>query len=233
MLVSCAQEEGIGGNSSIEGVLIEKYYNKDFTVFQYERPAKDEDIYLQFGNSNLADEGVETSFSGNFKFDYLWNGDYSLYYYADDTSLVTRDEVEIVHDISIGKTQRVNLDTLYTYKALDWNDGTAKIKGKVSLINYKNESTPSNLMIKDVTPAQEQEVYLTYNDEDFYIERIRTGSDGIFVFSDLIIGKYTVYVYSEDVYENNTDDVVVSVDVEVTEMGQVITIEDEFIIEKI
>jgi hypothetical protein len=76
---SCIQEEGIGGNSSIEGVLIEKYYNEDFSVFQFERPAKGEDVYLQFGSSNLADEDVETSYSGNFKFDYLWQGEYALY----------------------------------------------------------------------------------------------------------------------------------------------------------
>ncbi|MDA3816196.1 MAG: hypothetical protein PF486_02395 [Prolixibacteraceae bacterium] len=231
--VSCVQEEGIGGNSSIEGVLVEKYYNKDFTVFQFERPAKGENVYLQFGNSNLADEDVETSYSGNFKFEYLWNGDYTIYYYSDDTSLETADDIEIVHEVSIGKTQSFNIDTLYTYKALDWNDGTSKIKGMVRLINYKNESTPDNLIIKDVTPAQEQEVYLTYNDEDFYVDRIRTGSDGLFVFPDLIIGKYTVYVYSEDVSGNSTADIVVSVDVEITEMGQVVTIEDELLIEKI
>ncbi|MCF8362731.1 MAG: hypothetical protein K9G70_08940 [Prolixibacteraceae bacterium] len=231
--VSCVQEEGIGGDSSIEGVLVEKYYNKNFTVFQFERPAKGEDVYLQFGNSSLADEDVETSYTGNFKFNYLWNGDYSLYYYSDDKSLETAKDIEIVHEITIGKTQSLHLDTLYTYKALDWDDGTSKIKGKVHLINYKNESTPDNLMIKDVTPAQEQEVYLTCNDEDFYVERIRTGSDGVFVFPDLIIGKYTVYVYSEDVRDNSTADIVVSVDVEITEMGQVVTIEDELIIEKI
>jgi hypothetical protein len=233
LLGSCVQEEGIGGNSSIEGVLIEKYYNNDFTVFQYEQPAKGEDVYLQFGSSNLADEDVETSYSGNFKFDYLWQGEYTLYYYSDDTTLKSPEEIEILKDVTIGKKQNVNLDTLYTYKALDWDDGTSKIKGKVRLINYKNESTPDNLMIKDVTPAQEQEVYLTYNNEDFYVERVRTGSDGVFVFSDLIIGKYTVYVYSEDVRDNSTADIVVSADVEITEMGQVVTVEDELIIEKI
>lgn len=232
-LGSCIQEEGLGGNSSIEGVLVEKYYNKDFSVFQYERPAKGKNVYLQFGDSNLADEDVETSYSGNFKFDYLWQGEYTLYYYSDDTSLKSPEEIEKLREVTIGKKQNINLDTLYTYKSLDWNDGTSKIKGNVRLINYKSESTPDNLIIKDVTPAQEQEVYLTCNDEDFYVERIRTGSDGVFVFPDLIIGKYTVYLYSEDVRDNSTADIVVSVDIEITKMGQIVTIEDELIIEKI
>lgn len=232
-IISCTQEEGIGGSGKIQGVVVEKYYNHDFSVFQYEAPASDKDVFIQFGDNNIVDDNIETNYTGNFEFNYLWPGNYRIFYYSDDTSLQTLEDIAMVHDVKLGKSETYTLDTLYTYKALDWDEGTSKIKGKVILINYKNSSTPDNLVIKDITPAQEQEVYLTYNNEDFYCERIRTQGDGTFVFSNLLIGKYTIFVYSEDVETGDTDDVVIKVEVEISQPGQTIKIEDDIIIKKI
>ncbi|MBN1768146.1 MAG: hypothetical protein JXR50_07270 [Prolixibacteraceae bacterium] len=232
-IISCTQEEGIGGSGKIQGVVVEKYYNHDFSVFQYEAPASDQDVFIQFGDNNVVDDDIETSHTGNFEFNYLWPGNYRIFYYSDDTSLQTLEDIAMVHDVKLGKSETYTLDTLYTYKALDWDDGTSKIKGRVILINYKNSSTPDNLVIKDITPAQEQEIYLTYNNEDFYCERIRTQGDGTFVFSNLLIGKYTIFVYSEDVETGDSDDVVIEVEVEISHPGQTIKIEDDIIIKKI
>jgi hypothetical protein len=232
-LFSCTQEEGIGGNGYIKGVVIEKYYNHDFTVLQHETPASDQNVYIQFGDNNIVDDDIETSYTGNFQFNYLWPGNYRIFYYSDDTSRQTTDDIAMVHEINLDKSETYTMDTLYTYKALDWDEGTSKIKGRVMLINYKNSSTPDNLIIKDTPPAQEQEIYLTCNDEDFYSERIRTQGDGTFVFSNLLIGKYTVFVYSENVETGDTEDIVIEIDVEISEAGQTITIEDDIIIKKI
>lgn len=231
--ISCTQEEGIGGSGKIQGVIVEKYYNHDFSVLQHEAPATDQDIFIQFGDNNIVDDDVTTNYNGNFEFNYLWPGNYRIFYYSDDTSLQTHEDIAMVHDIKLDKSETYTLDTLYTYKALDWDEGTSKIKGKVLLINYKNSSTPDNLIIKDITNAQEQEVYLTYNNEDFYCERIHTQGDGTFVFSNLLIGKYTIFVYSENVETGDTDDVVIEVEVEITNAGQTIEIEDDIIIKKI
>lgn len=232
LFTSCTQDEGFGGNSHINGILVEKFYNKDFTVFQYERPAKNEDIYLIFGDEKVVGEDVETSMSGHFKISYLWPGSYQLYYYSDDTSIVSPEQVELVHNITLERNQTADLGTLYTYKGLDWDEGFAKIRGKVMLINYKNESQYPNLQIKDISPAQELEVYISYNNEAFYSERIRTHKDGTFEFNHLLKGKYSIYVYSEDVITGKTEMVVKEVKVDITELEQVVVLED-IVVEKI
>jgi hypothetical protein len=76
-------------------------------------------------------------------------------------------------------------------------------------------------------------VYLQFGSSNLADEDVETSYSGNFKFDYLWQGKYTVYVYSEDVRDNSTADIVVSADVEITEMGQVVTVEDELIIEKI
>lgn len=226
---SCTPEEGIGGNSHISGVLVEKYYNSDFTVFQYEKPAKDDDLFLLFGDNNTIDEDVTTSYTGNFKFEYLWPGDYKLFYYSDDTTSITGEDVEIVMNLSLKKNETLNLDTIYSYKALEWNEGSAKISGQIMLINYKNDSKYPNLEIKDITPAQEQEVYINYNNSEFYIDRVRTQADGTFVLPNLLIGDYKIFVYSQDVVTDSTSNVVKSVDIKITQTDQEVILEKIYI----
>jgi hypothetical protein len=92
--------------------------------------------------------------------------------------------------------------------------------------NYKNTSSYPNLEVKDYTPAQEQEVFITYNHEEYYSNRIRTQDDGTFVFPNLLKGHYRIFVYSEDVYTGGTADIPVSVEVEITETNQVIVLDD-------
>lgn len=229
VFTSCTQDEGIGGNSHIKGVLIEKFYNKDFTVFQYELPAKDENLFILFGENNVVGDDAETSFTGNFQFNYLWPGNYQLYYFTDDTTKVSTEQTEIIHTITLEKNQEVDLGTIYTYKALDWDEGFAKIRGKVMLINYRNESQYPNLEIKDVSPAQELEVYMTYNNAEFYTERIRTHKDGTFEFNHLLKGSYSVYVYSEDVITGKTELIVKETKVDITELEQTVVLDDIYI----
>ena len=226
---SCTQDEGFGGNSHIKGVLIEKYYNADSTVFQYELPAKDEDVFILFGDQNNVGEDTKTSFTGNFQFQYLWPGNYKLYYYSDNLKVPNGEKEEMVVDISLDKNQTYELDTLYTYKSLSWNEGSAKIKGKIWLINYKNESTPNNLIVKDTTAAQEQEVYIVYNNADFYSDRIRTQGDGTFVFNNLLKGHYRIYVFSENVRSNITGSIIKEAELDIISIDQEEVINDIYI----
>lgn len=228
---SCSQEEGIGGSSHIKGVLIEKYYNNDMSVFQYESPAKDEDIFIVFGEDSYVGENTSTNFTGDFQFQYLWPGDYKLYYYSDDTTSNSSIDLEVVHNISLAKNETLLLNTLYTYKKLDYNDGQASIKGKVQLINYKDGDLP-DLVVKDITPAQEVDVYLVYNNESYFSERIKTMDDGTFEFRNLIKGSYKIFVYSEDVVNGATNDKVLSQTVEITDIDQEIEL-TTFVTEKI
>lgn len=226
---SCTQDEGFGGNSHIKGVLIEKFYNQDSTVFQYEQPAKDEDVFILFGDQNNLGEDTKTSFTGNFQFQYLWPGNYKLYYYSDDLTYETASKKELIVNINLDKNQTYELDTLYMYKSLSWNEGMAKVSGKVWLINYKNESTTINLIVKDTTAAQEQDIYIVYNYGDFYNERIRTQGDGTYVFQNLLKGHYRIYVFSENVRSNITGNVVKEIEFDITSTEQEVVLDDIYI----
>jgi len=195
----CTQDEGFGGNCHVSGVLVEQFYNDDYSMLLSEQPAKDEDIYILFGEENSIGENSSTSYSGNFAFNYLWPGSYTIYYYAPNPENPELGDVEQMIDIELKAGDEIDLGTLYLKSTLDWNEGTSSISGTVMLTNYKNESEWPNLEIKDKTPAQEQEVYLTYGEHSFYDTRIRTQEDGTFVFSNLIKGDYKIVVYSEDV----------------------------------
>jgi hypothetical protein len=222
LLISCSQDEGFGGNSHLKGVLMERCYNEDFSVLQKEALAKDEDIYLVFGDDLSIGDNTSTSYTGNFEFNYLWSGEYRIFYYSDDTTGVDQDEIEMITEIELGKGETYQTDTLYTYKTLSWDDGSASVKGTVMLINYKDESAYPNLVVKDTTLAQDYDIYITYNYADFYNEKISTQDDGTFVFSDLLKGHYRIFIYSEDVIDNGTADVVISYEVDITDTDEVI-----------
>jgi hypothetical protein len=199
--MACTQQEGIGGNSHIKGKIQVTYYNDDFSVLQSDEPlpARDEDVFLLFGNDSVIGEKTTTSNTGDFQYQYLWPGNYKLYYYADDSTGRVKGKVPVVKDITLGKDETLVLDDLMIKKKLNYNEGTSSIKGAVFVVNYKNTSSYPNLVIKDITPAQERDIYITYGNHPFYDERVRTSSDGTFMFQKLIKGEYKIFVYSEDI----------------------------------
>lgn len=181
---SCSKDEGYGGASHIEGQLLCRYYNEDFTIFQGEEPAQDEEVFLLFGDNKVLADDIETSYTGHFSFEYLWPGNYQLYYYSDDTACLTLGDKAIVRDVILEKDKTTSLGKLYMYKALRWDRGRACITGRV--VNLHNPAAP----------MKEEPVYIVYNKEDFYRDRVRTSHDGTFVFSNLLLGHYTIFVYS-------------------------------------
>lgn len=209
------------GNSFIKGKILVNYYNDDFSLLLSDKPipAKDEDVFLLFGNSLTVGKDTKTSFTGDFSFDYLLPGKYRLYYYSDDTTGISSEKLEISKEITVKNNETVKLDTLILSKSLKWNEGTSSFKGTVYLTNYKTSGE-----FKDRTPAQEHEIYLTYGNHPFYDERIRTSSDGTFVFRNLIKGKYHIFLYSEDL-EGGTSSVVIDRYFEITEDHQDVVLE--------
>ncbi len=217
---ACTQEEGPGGNSHIKGCLIEKVYNQDFSLLLEERPAKDMDVFLLFGEQKNVGDDVKTSYTGDFYFQYLWPGSYKLYYFSQDSSDLGL-EKEVITEIELLKNQTLDLDTLYCFSSLDWDEGTALIKGIVIETNYKNSSSYPNLQEKYTVPAKDKEVFLLYGNGKAPVERTRTSYDGAFEFKNLIKGPYKVFVLSEDVTEE-TDQLPVIKDATISENGQII-----------
>ncbi|MBN1927852.1 MAG: hypothetical protein JW798_18615 [Prolixibacteraceae bacterium] len=227
---SCTQPEGIGGNCHIKGKIMVKYYNDDFSILQFDEstPAKDEDVFLLFGDETVIGEDATTSYTGEFEFNYLWPGNYKLYYYSEDTTCQAPDDVEIVKEITLENKDTLYLNDLLIYKSLDWNEGSSSIKGRVFVTNYSDK----NKTFKYSVPAKEQEIYITYGNHEFYDERIRTQDDGTFVFSNLIKGTYRIFMYSRDIAED-TDYFVVEATAEITENNQHFEFEDIFYIDKL
>lgn len=224
MLWSCTQDEGFGGSSSISGTIRERVYNEDYSILLEERVPEDEDVYLLFGNKATIGAKTTSGINGDFEFSYLWPGSYTLYYYTEDT-LDTKAKTPQSVQIELNGKQRLQLDTLYFNTTKSWNKGHATIKGKVMVLNYKNESKWPNLILKNIYPAQEHEIYLTYGNASFYNERIRTQDDGTFYFNNLIRGNYRIFLYSDDVTEV-LDKVVVEFKDTITTDNQVIDLGD-------
>ena len=223
LIISCTQNEGYGGTSGIEGVLMTKYYNDDYSILIKEEVAVDEDVFILFGEDDFLGDKVATSFTGAFEFPFLNDGDYILYYMSEDSTTATDDEKAVTMDLTLKSGKTDKLGTIYRIETLDFNDGSGKISGSVKVTNYKNSTFYPFLEIKDITWAQEQEVYLIYGDHDYYDERIRTNYDGSYEFTDLIPGNYTVFVYSEDI-TGGTEDIAISKDATITTEGEEIAV---------
>jgi hypothetical protein len=222
--IGCSQDEGIGGTASIKGQLQEQFYNDDYSILLYEQPCKDKDVFITFGDNKVIGEKTTTSYNGDFEFKFLWPGNYTVFYYSQNTKNTELGDEEVVFDINLNKGQSKDLGQIMVYHTLDWDEGTATIKGKIEVVNYKNSSEWPDLVIKDISPAQEQEVYLTYGNHEFYDERIRTQADGSFEFQNLIKGKYTIFVYSEDL-TGATQHKVVKAEVEIKKENEVVQLE--------
>jgi len=225
---ACEKPAGYGGTNSIEGFLFTRYYNDDYSLLISEAPAIDEEVFILFGDEKAIGDRTVTSNSGAFAFDFLRQGLYTLYYGSDDsTGLYAEGHVETV-EVDLTDSKSWPGDTLFRIETLDFDDGEAAISGTIRLVNFRNETEPPFLVVKDTSFAQEHEVYLVYGNHTFYDERIRTDYKGYFRFSNLIPGSYTLFTYSEDL-EGGTGDIPVILTAEITELGQEIDL-GEFLI---
>lgn len=228
---SCEKSEGFGGTGSISGTVTEQFYNDDFSLMIHEKPAVDEEVFVVFGEETGLGSRARTDHHGQFMFKYLYPGNYEVYVISEDPASVLGLDVEKTWPVSLGRGEDRDLGTLVKLTTLDFDDGTASIRGRVKVINYVDASSWPNLVIESTYYGTEQEVYLTYGDHAFYDERIRTQHDGTFVFSGLIPGDYLIFVYSDDV-TGESDKVALKYEVSITSLEQVVDL-GEIVIEKL
>lgn len=219
LITSCQKDPGFGGTGAIKGTLTEKFYNDDYSVLIYERPAVDEEVYILFGDDPVLGDRVFTGQTGAFRFEFLYPGEYHIYYQSEDPSEVPVDEWNTTYTVDLQQGEELDLGQLEKVTALDYDDGAAVIKGAVWEINYVNESRWPNLVVESEDYAHEHEIYLVYGNHPFYDERVRTQYDGYFEFSGLIPGEYLIFLYSEDV-KRLTDRLVLQFEVTITGMDQ-------------
>jgi hypothetical protein len=102
--------------------------------------------------------------------------------------------------------------------------GKAEIRGYVLRQDINNNTGQP---IGDPYPYPEARVYVVYGDHDFYDDDIRTGPDGLFVFSWLRKGDYKVYTYGEcDPLSPDCSSGVVAVSrsVQISDKSEVVTV---------
>ena len=219
--LSREKSEGLGGTGSIAGTISEQFYNDDYSLLIHEKPAVDEEVFIVFGNKEELGARVRTNDLGQFRFKYLYPGNYRVFFISDDSTAVLDMEVEKLFEVKLDNDEELDLGKLEKLTTLDFDDGTAMIRGVVKVIDYVDLSSWPDLVIEKTYYATEQEVYLTYNNHSFYDERIRTQSGGVFEFGGLIPGKYLVFLYSDDV-TGESDKVTLEFEVTIENLEQVI-----------
>jgi hypothetical protein len=108
LVCSCEKEAGEGGSSSIVGSVykISTYYNvltqqNDTVYYQLD---SGEDIYIIYSDNenDFYDDNIETNWNGQYRFDYLRKGDYTVFIYADSTdNLNVSYDYPIFHHVTI------------------------------------------------------------------------------------------------------------------------------------
>ena len=230
LTVSCEKNEGFGGTASISGSISEQLYNDDYSLLIHERPAVDEEVFIVFGEEKALGNRVRTNHQGQFMFKYLYPGNYEVYFMSDDSSAVLGLQVEKSFSLELGRGEDLDMGELHKLTPLDFDEGTATIRGRVRVTDYVDTSVWPNLVIEKSYYGTEQEVYLTYGEHSFYDERIRSQHDGTFEFGKLIPGDYLVVLYSDDV-KRESDKVAVTLEVSITSLEQVVDLGD-IVIEK-
>jgi len=118
-LSGCKKVPGPGGSSSIIGNLQRVEYNSDGSIF-YQYDLAKEDVYIIYGNDETVyDDDVETSYDGNFRFDYLEKGKYQVFVYEKCIGLDCKpgEKKVLLFDVEITeKKSTVDLGTIYVQK---------------------------------------------------------------------------------------------------------------------
>lgn len=106
---SCEKSPGEGGTSTIQGSVykLSTYYNvltqQTDTVY-YQLDSK-KDVYIIYSDNenDFYNDNIETNWNGQYRFDYLRKGDYTLFVYKDST-----DALNISYDYPIFKHVKID-----------------------------------------------------------------------------------------------------------------------------
>ena len=94
LISSCEKQAGEGGTSSIQGSVykLSTYFNvltQQIDTISYQLDSK-KDVYIIYSDdeNDFYDDNVETNWNGQYRFDNLRKGNYTLFVYADSTDLL-------------------------------------------------------------------------------------------------------------------------------------------------
>jgi hypothetical protein len=117
----CQKEAGDGGLATIKGVVTKEYrpvLNNPLNAVQL--PAKDQEVYIVYGDNISPDDKIVTNYEGAFSFTGLRKGDYTIYTYSQDTAATATavlSNVAIIAKVKITERDQVKqIDPLVVYE---------------------------------------------------------------------------------------------------------------------
>lgn len=212
--VSCNKEEGEGGKATITGKVYKIVDGGDisnsgdnYTFVRDTVLASDVDVFIIYGGDkdDVYDDKTKTSHNGKYEFEYLREGDYSLFAYNDNDSY----EMRSVHCDKKGTTE---VEPIYILEGK--NTGKCGVVGSVE-IQYSAEL--------DMKPGVAVRVYIR-KDGQMSVSDTRTDDNGNYYFSRLEPkSKYIVWVEHED--KKNTAVKAQPITVETGKAGEIVKCE--------
>lgn len=205
-LLSCANEEGVGGTASVQGkvykILMPKG-NFDFTLtgvveetdsFKIESyiyndvdtvPAAKEKVYIVYGDSPIYGDRMDIGYDGMYKFDYLVKGKYVIYSYSEGNSI--KDAVSDTVYVEKGETKVVPDMYVYDGKAID----NSFVAGTLHVRDYGKDKIVTGY-------GNGVRMYIRKVGTNYHFDDVRTSIDGKFIFENLSPGTYEVYTFTEE-----------------------------------
>lgn len=191
LIAGCSATEGEGGRTTLTG---QAYYRLEDQQgnFLGREEARNEDVYIIYGENELYDDDINTHSNGQYQFQHLFKGNYTVFGYSDcpgcDSGV---EETGIKVELS-GKNETFVAPDLELTRVLAPDDGTGNISGRVRVKEY---NTTGELVAEYY--GADQDVFILYGDATTPFERVITSGEGYFNFPNLIPGTYVVYSFSE------------------------------------
>jgi hypothetical protein len=116
--ISCSKEEGTGGTSVITGKVIERQYNSNFTTLIEQFYAPDEEVFIVYGDDPVYGDRVTTNYDGTYRFEYLREGNYTIFAYSEDSAnYPSQHPIPVIRQVKItGRNQTVAVDNIVILK---------------------------------------------------------------------------------------------------------------------
>jgi hypothetical protein len=189
----CKKIEGDGGAAKIRGKVYVIDFKDDYSLLPDTMLALEEDIYIKYGSNDVIDDKNTTNQNGEYGFNYLRTGNYSIIAYGKNPEK-NGEDTAIVKTIKISsKKGTANVENIYLYKS---KTGYASITGHVYAKDYNATMQPKTP--EDNYYSGGEDVYLQKVGSTVVLDKQKTSEDGMFVFSHLSKGQYKVYAYSKD-----------------------------------
>lgn len=188
---SCNMPEGEGGTGVVRGyVKLVLHPDDDYQLSVDTVDAAKTDVFIVYGDEEFYGDDVETDRDGQYQFEYLLPGRYTVFAYS---TLPTGERVPVAETVTLKRGSAVQVPTIYIHEGKAY--GTSIIKGKVWGLYFHNEN------YRGAGWAYEHRVYLRKLGDAYHQDDVRVGVDGVFAFQKVQPGTYEVITYSEDALE--------------------------------